>query len=145
MRLIGADDAERLYALMGSGTREVSGGSAANTIVGVAGFGARAAFVGKVKNDKLGQAFANDIRKAGVAFDTPPAKDGPSTACCYVMVTPELSSIEARARVAGLDLARYRDPRIYAKTIGARLTFGETVSGFTEVVRAPRVRVWRVD
>jgi hypothetical protein len=63
----------------------------------------------------------------------------------YVMVTPELSSIEARARVAGVDPARYRDPRIYAKTIGARLTFGETVSGFTEVVRAPRVRVWRVD
>ena len=49
---------------------EKSGGSAANTIVGVAGFGARAAFVGKVKDDKLGQAFANDIRKAGVAFDT---------------------------------------------------------------------------
>jgi asparagine N-glycosylation enzyme membrane subunit Stt3 len=63
----------------------------------------------------------------------------------YVMVTPELSSIEARARVAGVDPARYHDPRIYAKTIGARLTFGETVSGFTEVVRAPRVRVWRVD
>ena len=41
------------------------------------------------KDDKLGQAFANDIRKAGVAFDTKPAKDGPSTACCYVMVTPD--------------------------------------------------------
>ena len=68
---------------------EKSGGSAANTIVGVAGFGARAAFVGKVKDDKLGQAFAHDIRAAGVAFDTPPAKDGPSTACCYVMVTPD--------------------------------------------------------
>ena len=63
----------------------------------------------------------------------------------YVMVTPEMSSIEARARVAGLDPARYRDPRIYAKTIGARLTFGGPVSGFTEVVRAPMVRVWRVD
>ena len=68
---------------------EKSGGSAANTIVGVAGFGGRAAFVGKVKDDKLGQAFAHDIRKAGVAFDTPPAKDGPATACCYVMVTPD--------------------------------------------------------
>ena len=63
----------------------------------------------------------------------------------YVIVTPELSSIEARARVAGLDPARYRDPKIYAKTIGARLTFGGTVAGFTEVVRAPMVRVWRVD
>ena len=63
----------------------------------------------------------------------------------YVIVTPELSSIEARARVAGLDPARYRDPKIYAKTIGARLTFGGPVAGFTEVVRAPMVRVWRVD
>ena len=68
---------------------ENSGGSAANTIVGVAGFGARAAFVGKVKDDELGRAFAHDIRAAGVAFDTPPATDGPSTARCYVMVTPD--------------------------------------------------------
>ena len=56
---------------------EISGGSAANTIVGVASFGARAAFVGKVKDDELGQVFAHDIRAAGVAFDTPPAADGP--------------------------------------------------------------------
>ena len=61
----------------------------ANTIVGVASFGARAAFVGKVKDDKLGQAFAHDIRAAGVAFTTPPAADGPSTARCYVLVTPD--------------------------------------------------------
>ena len=68
---------------------EMSGGSAANTIVGVAGFGARAAFVGKVKDDELGRAFAHDIRAAGVAFDTPPAADGPSTARCYILVTPD--------------------------------------------------------
>jgi adenosine kinase len=88
MALIDEPRAQAIYRAMGKAV-EKSGGSAANTIVGVAGFGARAAFVGKVKNDKLGQAFANDIRKAGVAFDTPPAKDGPSTACCYVMVTPD--------------------------------------------------------
>jgi len=68
---------------------ETSGGSAANTIVGVAGFGARAAFVGKVKDDLLGRAFTHDIRAAGVAFETPPASDGPSTARCYIMVTPD--------------------------------------------------------
>ena len=68
---------------------ESSGGSAANTIVGVASFGARAAFVGKVKDDPLGNVFAHDIRAAGVAFDTPPAFDGPSTARCYVLVTPD--------------------------------------------------------
>jgi adenosine kinase len=68
---------------------EASGGSAANTIVGVASFGARAAFIGKVKDDELGRAFAHDIRAAGVAFDTPPAADGPSTGRCYVVVTPD--------------------------------------------------------
>ena len=83
MALIDEPRAQAIYQAMGKAV-EKSGGSAANTIVGVAGFGARAAFVGKVKDDKLGQAFASDIRKAGVAFDTPPAKDGPSTACCYV-------------------------------------------------------------
>jgi adenosine kinase len=68
---------------------EISGGSAANTIVGVAGFGGRAAFVGKVKDDELGRVFAHDIRAAGVSFDTLPAADGPSTARCYVVVTPD--------------------------------------------------------
>src|SRR5438477_305004 len=61
----------------------------ANTIAGVASFGARAAFVGKVKDDKLGKAFTHDIRATGVTFTTPAAQDGPSTACCYVLVTPD--------------------------------------------------------
>ena len=68
---------------------ESSGGSAANTIVGVASFGGRAAFIGKVKDDELGRAFAHDIRAARVAFDVKPASDGPSTARCYIMVTPD--------------------------------------------------------
>ena len=88
MALIDEPRAESIYDAMGPAV-EISGGSAANTIVGVAGFGARAAFVGKVKDDELGRAFAHDIRAAGVAFDTPPAADGPSTARCYVMVTPD--------------------------------------------------------
>ena len=88
MALIDEARAQAIYGAMGPAV-EISGGSAANTIVGVAGFGARAAFVGKVKDDELGRAFAHDIRAAGVAFDTPPAKDGPSTARCYVMVTPD--------------------------------------------------------
>jgi len=88
MALIDEPRAEAIYDAMGPAV-EISGGSAANTIVGVAGFGVRAAFVGKVKDDELGRAFAHDIRAAGVAFDTPPAADGPSTARCYVMVTPD--------------------------------------------------------
>jgi sugar/nucleoside kinase (ribokinase family) len=88
MALIDEARARAIYAAMGPAV-ESSGGSAANTIVGVASFGARAAFVGKVKDDELGRAFAHDIRAANVAFDTSPARDGPSTARCYIMVTPD--------------------------------------------------------
>jgi len=88
MALIDEKRAGKIYNAMGAAT-ESSGGSAANTIVGVASFGGRAAFVGKVKNDELGQAFAHDIRAARVAFDTKPATSGPSTARCYIMVTPD--------------------------------------------------------
>src|SRR5437868_10088201 len=88
MQLIDEAQAARLYDAMGPAV-EVSGGSAANTIVGVASLGARAAFIGKVKDDELGRVFAHDIRAAGVAFSTPPASAGPSTARCYVLVTPD--------------------------------------------------------
>jgi adenosine kinase len=88
MALIDEQRAAAIYAAMGPAV-ESSGGSAANTIVGVASFGGRAAFVGKVKDDELGRTFAHDIRAARVAFDTKPAKHGPSTARCYIMVTPD--------------------------------------------------------
>src|SRR6266516_1426568 len=88
MQLIDEARAAKLYDAMGPAV-EVSGGSAADTIVGVASLGARAAFIGKVKDDELGRVFAHDIRAAGVAFATPPASAGPSTACCYVLVTPD--------------------------------------------------------
>jgi len=88
MALIDEPRAQSIYDAMGPAT-EASGGSAANTIVGVASFGGRAAFVGKVKDDELGRAFTHDIRAAGVAFDTPPASEGPSTARCYVLVTAD--------------------------------------------------------
>ena len=88
MALIDEARAAAIYAAMGPAT-ESSGGSAANTIVGVASFGARAAFVGKVKDDELGRAFAHDIRAARVGFHVKPANSGPSTARCYIMVTPD--------------------------------------------------------
>jgi sugar/nucleoside kinase (ribokinase family) len=88
MALIDEGRAEAVYDAMGPAI-ETSGGSAANTIVGLASLGARTAFIGKVKGDELGRAFTHDIRAAGVAFDTPPASDGPSTARCYVLVTPD--------------------------------------------------------
>jgi adenosine kinase len=88
MTLIDEPRAKAIYDAMGA-TTESSGGSAANTIVGAASLGARTAFVGKVKNDKLGGAFTHDIRANGVAFDVKPAADGPSTASCYILVTPD--------------------------------------------------------
>ena len=88
MALIDEARASAIYDAMGPAT-ESSGGSAANTIVGVASFGGRAAFVGKVKDDVLGKAFAHDIRAARVTFDTKPATEGASTARCYIMVTPD--------------------------------------------------------
>jgi len=88
MMLIDEARATTIYEAMGPAV-EISGGSAANTIVGCASFGGRAAFVGKVKDDGLGHVFAHDIRAAGVAFDTPPASAGPSTGRCYVLVTAD--------------------------------------------------------
>jgi adenosine kinase len=88
MSLIDEARAAAIYGDMGPAT-EVSGGSAANTIVGVASLGARAAYVGKVKNDKIGELYVHDIRAAGVAFETKPASDGPATGCSYILVTPD--------------------------------------------------------
>ncbi len=88
MALIDEARAEAIYAAMGPAI-EISGGSAANTIVGVASFGGRAAFVGAVKDDTLGGVFMHDIRAANVSFSTPPFKNGPSTARSYILVTPD--------------------------------------------------------
>ena len=88
MTLIDEGRAEHLYSLM-SPARITSGGSAANTIVGVASFGGSAAFIGKLKGDRLGQVFAHDIRAMGVQFDTAPAAEGPATGRCFVLVTPD--------------------------------------------------------
>ena len=88
MQLIDGAEATRIYEAMGAAV-EVSGGSAANTIVGAASLGANAAFIGKVSDDELGRVFAHDIRAAGVFFATTPAAGGPSTGRCYVLVTPD--------------------------------------------------------
>jgi sugar/nucleoside kinase (ribokinase family) len=88
MALIDEARATAIYRDMGPAT-EMSGGSAANTIVGVANLGARAAYVGKVKDDQIGRLYTHDIRAAGVAFETRPAVDGPATGCSYILVTPD--------------------------------------------------------
>ena len=88
MTLVDEADAARLYAAMPPAV-ETSGGSAANTIAGVASLGGRVAYVGKVRDDQLGDVFRHDIRAVGVHYTTEPATSGPSTARCLVLVTPD--------------------------------------------------------
>ncbi len=88
MNLIDEVRAEFLYDDMGQAI-EVSGGSAGNTAAGIASFGGRAAYFGKVKADQLGAIFRHDMRAQGVAFDTPAASDGPATARSFILVTPD--------------------------------------------------------
>ena len=88
MQLIDPPTAERLYAAMGPGV-EASGGSAANTVAGIAALGGKSAYIGKVADDQLGNVFTHDIRAVGVTFDTPPLKGGLSTARSLIFVTPD--------------------------------------------------------
>lgn len=88
MTLVGADRSASLYDAMPSAVA-ASGGSAANTMAGVASFGGRAAFIGKVRDDQLGEVFIHDIRATGVAFDVAPAHQGPPTARSLIQVTPD--------------------------------------------------------
>jgi sugar/nucleoside kinase (ribokinase family) len=89
MALVDAEGADRLYRAMGPGV-EVSGGSAANTMAGLASLGSRSAFIGRVAGDQLGEVFAHDLRAAGVAFDPPPVgADTSPTGRSLIVVTPD--------------------------------------------------------
>ncbi len=88
MGLIDAERADALYAAMPP-AEESSGGSVANTIAGVASFGGTGGFVGKVRDDQLGDIFTHDITSLGIVFDSTPATEGPSTARCLIAVTPD--------------------------------------------------------
>ena len=88
MQLIDEARAEHLYGAMGPATI-VSGGSGANTAVGVASLGAKAAFIGKVRDDTLGELYTHDLGAVGVGFDVKPAIEGPATARSFILVTPD--------------------------------------------------------
>ncbi|MGY6532563.1 adenosine kinase [Glycocaulis sp.] len=88
MTLIDEARAKELYAAMGPG-QEVSGGSAANTLAGIASLGGRGAYIGKVADDQLGEIFGHDLRAAGVDYSTAPLQNGPATARCLILVTPD--------------------------------------------------------
>ena len=88
MQLLSDDEARDLYAAIGP-AREISGGSAANSMAGAAALGLKAAFVGQVADDQLGAIFAHDMRSLGVRFDTPTIPEPPPTGVCLILVTPD--------------------------------------------------------
>jgi sugar/nucleoside kinase (ribokinase family) len=88
MMLVDEDQSKALYGRMQAGI-EASGGSAGNTIAGVASFGGKAAFMGKVADDKLGEVFAHDMRAIGARFENAPLVGGPATAVSMINVTPD--------------------------------------------------------
>lgn len=88
MTLIDEHRAHQLYTAFGL-TREIAGGSAANTMAGLASLGAKGNFAGKVRKDRLGEAFTASMRDLGVHYTTVPAESGPQTACCLIAVTPD--------------------------------------------------------
>jgi sugar/nucleoside kinase (ribokinase family) len=88
MRLIDEAEATRLYEAMGPG-RERSGGSAANTVAGIASLGLRSGFIGQLADDQLGAIFAHDVRSLGVEFDTALRQDVGATARCLILVTAD--------------------------------------------------------
>jgi sugar/nucleoside kinase (ribokinase family) len=88
MQLLSTQEADELYAAMGP-AREISGGSAANSMAGAAALGLDVAFVGQVANDQLGDIFAHDMVSLGVRFETPPLHSPPPTGRCLILVTPD--------------------------------------------------------
>ena len=88
MTLVDTERAHELYDAMGP-AKEISGGSAANTLAGLAALGAKCAFVGQVADDQLGEVFAHDIRAGGISFATPARAGNPPTARCLIFVTPD--------------------------------------------------------
>lgn len=88
MQLIDAEMATSLYANMGA-AREISGGSAANTLAGLAALGKRCGFIGQVCDDQLGAVFAHDVRALGIRYETPAIKGDVPTARCLILVTPD--------------------------------------------------------
>ncbi len=118
MTLVGAHAALALYDKCGPGI-ESSGGSAANTMAGIASLGGRAAYIGKVRDDELGRVFRHDIRASGVRYDAIPAAAGPPTARCLVLVTPDAQrtmqtclGISAELTAADVDLEMVRAAKV---------------------------------
>ena len=108
--LVDHDRSAALYDTMPAGI-EVSGGSAANTAAGIASLGGGVAFIGKVRDDALGEIFTHDLRSTGVVYTTPPGTSGPPTARCLVLVTPDAErTMSTYLGTAGELVGRRRRP-----------------------------------
>jgi sugar/nucleoside kinase (ribokinase family) len=122
MVLVDHDRSAALYETMPAGI-EVSGGSAANTAAGIASLGGGVAFIGKVRDDALGEIFTHDLRSTGVVYTTPPGTAGPPTARCLVLVTPDAErTMSTYLGTAGEMSAADVDPALVAS---ARITYVE--------------------
>jgi sugar/nucleoside kinase (ribokinase family) len=122
MSLIDGERADLLYSRLGKRV-ECSGGSAANTMVGIASLGGSSAYIGKIKDDALGRIFRDDIREAGVIYKTRPAAGGPGTGRCLVLVTPDAQRTMQTYLGASADLATNDlDPELIS---AARITYLE--------------------
>ena len=122
MVLVDHDQSDRLYDAMPAGI-EISGGSAANTAAGIASLGGGVAFVGKVRDDALGEIFTHDLRSTGVVYTTPPGASGPPTARCLVLITPDAErTMSTYLGTAGQMCAADVDPALVAS---ARITYVE--------------------
>jgi sugar/nucleoside kinase (ribokinase family) len=122
MTLIDEDRAESLYSAMAPG-QEISGGSAANTLAGIAALGARGAYIGKVADDELGEIFRHDLNAAGVDYTTAPLKDGPLTARCLINVTPDAQ--RSMSTFLGASVFFSEDDIDAEKIAAARITYLE--------------------
>ena len=122
MVLVDHDQSAALYDAMPAGI-EVSGGSAANTAAGIASLAGRVAFIGKVRDDALGEIFIHDLRSTGVVYTTPPGTSGPPTARCLVLITPDAErTMGTYLGTAGEMSAADVDPAVVAS---ARITYVE--------------------
>ena len=122
MTLIDETRASELYGAMAPG-KEVSGGSAANTLAGIASFGARGAYIGKVAGDELGGIFRHDLNAAGVDYTTAPLTDGPLTARCLINVTPDAQ--RSMSTFLGASVFFSGDDIDAGKIASARITYLE--------------------
>ena len=141
MRLLDPEQGQRLYAAMGP-AREISGGSAANSMAGLAALGLDVGFVGQIANDQLGAIFAHDMRALGIRFETPAIAPPPPTGVCLILVTPDAQRTMSTSPGASYELTpKALDPELIR---AASVTFLEGYLWGPEQPRAAMLEAARI-